>query len=82
MPFLVDVATSFKTEPEAAASPISLIPQTFTTAAYERLFASRDFPLWFQNSAVVTVLVTAGPGLLRLPRRLRPGPARRSAAAR
>ncbi|QRY40593.1 carbohydrate ABC transporter permease [Microbacterium hominis] len=59
-PFLVQVATSFKTEPDAAADPISLIPATFSTAAYERLFLHSDFPLWFANSAVVTVCVTVG----------------------
>lgn len=59
-PFLVQVATSFKTEQEAALNPISLIPQTFTTAAYERLFLHSDFPLWFANSAIVTVCVTIG----------------------
>ncbi|GAA5029586.1 carbohydrate ABC transporter permease [Microbacterium fluvii] len=59
-PFLVQVATSFKTEPEAAANPISLIPQTFTVAAYERLFLHSDFPLWFANSAIVTICVTIG----------------------
>jgi multiple sugar transport system permease protein len=60
LPFLIDVATSFKTEPEAASSPISLIPQTFTTAAYERLFTEVAFPRWFTNSVVVTLVVTAG----------------------
>ncbi|QZY29897.1 carbohydrate ABC transporter permease [Nocardioides coralli] len=59
-PFLIDIATSFKTEAEAAESPVSLVPQTFTTAAYERLFLRSDFPLWFANSAVVTLLVTLG----------------------
>ncbi len=59
-PFLVQLATSFKTEPDAAADPISLIPATFSTAAYERLFLHSDFPLWFANSAVVTVCVTVG----------------------
>ncbi len=59
-PFLVQVATSFKTEPDAAADPVSLIPATFSTAAYERLFLHSDFPLWFVNSAVVTVCVTIG----------------------
>ena len=57
-PFLVQVATSFKTEQDAASDPISLIPQTFTTAAYERLFLHSDFPLWFVNSTVVTIVVT------------------------
>jgi multiple sugar transport system permease protein len=59
-PFLVQVATSFKTDAEAASSPISLVPATFTWAAYERLFLNSDFPVWFANSAVVTVLVTVG----------------------
>ncbi len=58
-PFLVQVATSFKTDAAAAADPISLFPQTFTWAAYERLFLNSDFPVWFANSAVVTVFVTA-----------------------
>ena len=60
LPFLIDVATSFKTEPEAASNPISLVPQTFTTAAYERLFTEVAFPTWFANSVVVTLFVTAG----------------------
>lgn len=59
-PFLVQVATSFKTDAAAAADPISLIPQPFTWAAYERLFLNSDFPVWFANSAVVTVFVTLG----------------------
>ena len=59
-PFLIDVATSFKSEPEAASNPVSLIPTTFTTEAYEQLFLKSDFPLWFQNSAIVTILVTLG----------------------
>lgn len=60
MPFLIQLATSFKTEPEAAANPISLVPQTFTTAAYSELLGGEAFPLWFRNSVVVTLLVTAG----------------------
>ncbi|HYI34116.1 MAG TPA: carbohydrate ABC transporter permease [Glaciibacter sp.] len=59
-PFLVQVSTSFKTDAEAAADPVSLIPQTFTTAAYERLFVNSDFPVWFMNSTIVTVCVTLG----------------------
>ncbi|KZE91519.1 carbohydrate ABC transporter permease [Microbacterium sp. TNHR37B] len=59
-PFLVQVATSFKSEAEAASDPISLLPQTFTTAAYERLFLNSDFPLWFANSTIVTIAVTLG----------------------
>ena len=35
------------------------MPDPFTTAAFERL-AQTDFPLWFTNSVIVTLLVTAG----------------------
>lgn len=59
-PFLINIATSFKTEPDAAADPLSLVPATWTTAAYERLFLNSDFPLWFKNSILVTVFVTVG----------------------
>ena len=59
-PFLMNIATSFKTEPEAAADPLSLVPPTWTAAAYERLFLNSDFPVWFKNSIVVTALVTLG----------------------
>ena len=59
-PFLVAVSTSFKTDAEAAADPISLLPNVFSLAAYELLFNRSDFPLWFMNSAIVTICVTLG----------------------
>ncbi|MCL1872381.1 MAG: carbohydrate ABC transporter permease [Promicromonosporaceae bacterium] len=59
-PFILSIATSFKTDPDAAANPLSLIPQTWSTAAYRRLFLNSDFPLWFRNSVIVTVFVTTG----------------------
>ncbi|MDR2997604.1 MAG: carbohydrate ABC transporter permease [Microbacterium sp.] len=59
-PFLIQIATSFKTDPEAAANPLALVPQTFTTAAYELLFLRSDFPTWFRNSVIVTIFVTIG----------------------
>ena len=59
-PFLIEVFTSFKTEADAAQNSISLIPQTWTTAAYQQLFANSQFPVWFKNSVIVTVVVTAG----------------------
>ncbi|MCC4907070.1 carbohydrate ABC transporter permease [Microbacterium sp. cx-55] len=59
-PFLVQLATSVKTDADAAADPMSLVPNPLTWAAYERLFLNSDFPVWFANSAVVTVFVTAG----------------------
>lgn len=60
MPFLIQVATSFKTDADATANPVSLIPQVWTTAAYTKLFVNSDFPIWFMNSAIVTVCVTLG----------------------
>ncbi len=60
MPFLIQIATSFKTEPEAAVNPIGLIPQNWTTAAYERLFQFSDYVSWGTNSIIVTTFVTLG----------------------
>nr|WP_051441789.1 carbohydrate ABC transporter permease [Arthrobacter sp. H14] len=60
MPFLIQVATSFKTEPEAASNPIGLVPETWTAAAYETLFENSDFLLWTMNSTIVTIFVTLG----------------------
>jgi multiple sugar transport system permease protein len=59
-PFLIDVATSFKTDADATADPLGLIPPTWTALAYTRLFLQSDFPVWFANSAIVTVSVTLG----------------------
>lgn len=58
-PFFIQLATSFKTNADAVNNPLSLVPDPFTTAAFERL-ATTDFPLWFRNSVVVTLLVTIG----------------------
>ncbi|MFD1720757.1 carbohydrate ABC transporter permease [Amnibacterium endophyticum] len=59
-PFLINIATSFKTDAEATADPLSLIPRTWTVQAYETVFFNSAFPLWFANSAFVTVTVTIG----------------------
>lgn len=59
-PFVVQLMTSFKTEPDAANNPMSLFPKTWTTAAYSTLFGHSDFPLWVRNSFIVTLFVTAG----------------------
>lgn len=58
LPFLVQVATSFKTDADAAADPLGL-PLTPTVAAYTRLFEG-DLPLWAMNSVIVTLFVTVG----------------------
>lgn len=61
-PFLIQVASSLKTDAEAAQNPLSLVPNPVTWAAYEFLFTSpqSDFPTWTMNSVVVTLAVTAG----------------------
>lgn len=58
-PFLIQLATSFKTEQDSTAHPLSLWPDPVTTAAFGRL-ADADYPRWFLNSFVVSLLVTVG----------------------
>ncbi|WP_407343800.1 carbohydrate ABC transporter permease [Pengzhenrongella phosphoraccumulans] len=58
-PFLINVATSFKTNAEATANPLTLVP-SWSLEAYTTLFLRSDFPLWFTNSLIVTVFVTSG----------------------
>ena len=57
-PFVIAIVTSFKTDPNATANPLSLRPSPATGAAYHDLFHSQDFPTWFMNSAIVTLSVT------------------------
>lgn len=59
-PFLIQVTTSFKTDAEAVASGVRLIPTHWSTAAYENLFLRSDYPVWFRNSAIITIVVTTG----------------------
>ncbi|MEU5365370.1 carbohydrate ABC transporter permease [Streptomyces sp. NPDC005925] len=58
-PFLIQLATSFKTDADATGNPLSLWPDHVTTAAFSRL-AEADYPRWFANSVVVALFVTAG----------------------
>ncbi|SEO05574.1 carbohydrate ABC transporter permease [Actinacidiphila rubida] len=66
LPFLIQLATSLKTDPDAAAHPMTLFPGNPTVAAYRRLFGagggveSVPFLRWLGNSAFVTVAVTSG----------------------
>jgi multiple sugar transport system permease protein len=63
-PFVIQVASSFKSEPDAAANALSPVPSPVDTDSFTRLFAGTHFPLWLGNSLLVTVLVTAGRVLL------------------
>ncbi|MBZ2195670.1 carbohydrate ABC transporter permease [Occultella gossypii] len=59
-PFAISLATSLKSDAEAATDPLSLIPATPSTAAYTELLRNSDFPLWVRNSVIVTLAVTTG----------------------
>ena len=58
-PFVIQLVTSFKTNPDATNNALSLVPNPFTTDAWRQL-AGSGFPVWFLNSVIVTVCVTAG----------------------
>ncbi|MFE2449345.1 carbohydrate ABC transporter permease [Streptomyces melanosporofaciens] len=66
LPFALQLVTGFKTDPDAAAHPLGLVPTTPTTAAYQRLFGLSQagdgvpFLRWLGNSTLIAVLVTAG----------------------
>jgi len=57
-PFVIAVVTSFKTEPDATANPLSLTPNPATTSAFHQLSADQDFFTWVKNSVIVTLSVT------------------------
>jgi multiple sugar transport system permease protein len=58
-PFLIQIASSFKTDSDVSAHPLSLWPTQISTAAFARL-RDVDFSRWFTNSVIVSILVTAG----------------------
>jgi multiple sugar transport system permease protein len=57
-PFVIAVVTAFKTEPDATANPLSLVPSPATTSAFHQLYKDQDFLVWVKNSAIVTLSVT------------------------
>ncbi len=59
-PFLIEIASSFKTGADATAHPLSPIPQTWTTEESFSKLAGVDFSRWFTNSVVVALFVTLG----------------------
>jgi multiple sugar transport system permease protein len=63
-PFLIQIATSFKSDPEATAHPLSLIPNPFDLGAWKRMFGltsdtSVPITTWLGNSLLVTLVITA-----------------------
>ncbi len=64
-PFAIQAATSFKTSPDAASNPLSLIPHPATTAAWQRIFgltesSSVPFGRWVKNTVFVATTITLG----------------------
>lgn len=57
-PLVWMVSASFKPLNEIYAYPPTVIPQTFTTANYDRLFTDWPFWNWYGNSLVVAVVTT------------------------
>jgi multiple sugar transport system permease protein len=62
-PFLIQIATSFKSDPDAVSSPLSLIPNPFDLHAWKQIFGqtgdtSAPITTWLKNSVLVTVVVT------------------------
>ena len=65
-PFLIQIASSLKSDPDATANPLSLIPNPFDLGAWKRMFGvggsvDTTVPImtWLGNSVLVTVIVTA-----------------------
>jgi multiple sugar transport system permease protein len=61
-PFVIQISSSFKSNANAAANPLSPIPRPATIAnSFAKLFdGTTDFPLWTFNSLFVAVFVTGG----------------------
>jgi multiple sugar transport system permease protein len=66
-PFLLQIANSFKTDADATANSLSLVPHPFTLSAWDEIFGVGsaqggvgDFPRWLLNSCIVSVFITLG----------------------
>jgi len=59
-PFVWMALASVKPESEIRQVPPTWLPETWTLDNFRELFTRLDFPLYFMNSALVAVLITAG----------------------
>jgi multiple sugar transport system permease protein len=63
-PFFIQIATSFKSDPDAAAHPLSLIPNPFDLHAWKDIFgqgaAHVPASSWIKNSVLIALVVTCG----------------------
>ena len=63
-PFLIQTATSFKSNASATDNPLSLVPNPLDLSTWKRIFGiggDTSLPImrWLTNSVVVTVVITA-----------------------
>jgi len=63
-PFLIQIATSFKTDAQASSDPLALVPNPFDVTTWQRIFGlTEDSPVpivrWLTNSVFITIVVTA-----------------------
>jgi multiple sugar transport system permease protein len=58
-PFLIQLATAFKTDADATANPLLPWPQRWSFGVFKTL-AEQDFPRWAANSVFVSVTITVG----------------------
>ena len=59
VPFLWSLTTSFKTSPEAAQVPPTILPRQPTIDAYRTVILQAPFARWFANSVMVALAVVA-----------------------
>ncbi|EAP98875.1 sugar permease of ABC transporter system [Janibacter sp. HTCC2649] len=64
-PFFIQIATSFKSDAAATDSPLSLIPNPFDAAAWNRIFGAGNgsavpITTWMKNSFFITIILTLG----------------------
>jgi multiple sugar transport system permease protein len=59
-PFIIQLSSSFKTEADAAAHPLSPVPQVLDFTSVLRIFDGTSFLTWLGNSVLVTVIITIG----------------------
>ncbi|WP_329056079.1 carbohydrate ABC transporter permease [Amycolatopsis sp. NBC_01488] len=58
-PFLIQLATAFKTDADATAHPLLPWPRQWSVTVF-RTLAEQDFPRWAANSVFVSVTITVG----------------------
>lgn len=58
-PFLIELGTAFKTDPDATAHSATPLPHSWVTSGFAQL-SGQGFPHWFENSVYLAVSVTIG----------------------